>query len=132
MAIGWLAVLKTVPWADVISNAPMVADGAKKLWTAVARKRAVEGNHAEGIQTLSPEAQALADTNVRIAELESAVLELRTQMLASSELIQALADQNAQLIKSVETNRIRENFLMIAIIVATIAAFSSLAMVFMR
>jgi hypothetical protein len=132
MAIGWLAILKTVPWSDVISNAPMVADGAKKLWTAVAGKRNARGNHTEGTQPLSPEAQALADTDFRIAELESAVSELRTQMLASSELIQALADQNAQLIKSVETNRIRGNFLMIAIIVATIVAFFSLAMVFMR
>ena len=29
MAIGWLTILKTVPWTEVISNAPKVADGAK-------------------------------------------------------------------------------------------------------
>jgi hypothetical protein len=28
MAIAWLAVLKSVPWSEVISNAPKVADGA--------------------------------------------------------------------------------------------------------
>jgi hypothetical protein len=32
MALGWLALLKTVPWTDVISAAPQVTAGAKKLW----------------------------------------------------------------------------------------------------
>lgn len=34
MAIGWLTILKSVPWAEVISNAPKVAEGARKLWNA--------------------------------------------------------------------------------------------------
>ena len=132
MAIAWLAVLKTVPWSDVISNAPLVADGAKKLWTAVAGRRAGPDGDAEAERPLSPEARARADKDARIAELESAVAELRAQMLASSELIQALADQNAQLIKGVETNRVRGNFLMAGAIVATIAALASLALVWLR
>ena len=40
MAIGWLAVLKMVPWSDVIENAPKVASGAKKLWNSVGKKSA--------------------------------------------------------------------------------------------
>ncbi|MDP3225514.1 MAG: hypothetical protein Q8M96_20455, partial [Rubrivivax sp.] len=32
MAIGWMTVLKLVPWGDVIKNAPAVAEGARKLW----------------------------------------------------------------------------------------------------
>ena len=38
MAIGWLSVLKSVPWEEVISNAPKVAEGAKKLWKSVSHK----------------------------------------------------------------------------------------------
>lgn len=132
MAIAWLAVLKTVPWSEVIGNAPMVADGAKKLWTAVAGKRSARGEPAPDAQPLSPEARTRADRDLRIVELESAVAELRAQMLASSELIQALADQNAQLIKGVETDRIRGNLLMAALTVVAIAAFSGLALVLIR
>ena len=39
--------------------------------------------------------------------LETAITDLHAQMLASSELIKALADQNAQLIKRIEFNRVR-------------------------
>jgi hypothetical protein len=35
MAIPWLTLLKTVPWTDVIANAPTIANGAKKLWHSV-------------------------------------------------------------------------------------------------
>jgi hypothetical protein len=38
MAIPWLSVIKLVPWGEVISNAPKVAEGAKKLWSAVSRE----------------------------------------------------------------------------------------------
>ena len=40
MAIGWLTILKSVPWTEVIKNAPKVAEGARKLWNAVGRQRA--------------------------------------------------------------------------------------------
>ena len=39
--------------------------------------------------------------------LETTVAELHTQMLASSELIKALADQNTALVKRVEAHRVR-------------------------
>ena len=78
MAIGWLTVLKSVPWAEVISNAPKVADGAKKLWSTIGKKA-----------------------------LESEAADLHDQMLASSELIKALAEQNTQLIQNIEANRVR-------------------------
>lgn len=106
MAIGWLTILQSVPWTEVISNAPKVADGAKKLWKTVARKPAShETSGGNGQAALSPEAQAFATLESRIARLETTTTELQSQMLASSELIAALAEQNAQLIKRIETNR---------------------------
>lgn len=37
MAIPWLTVLSNIPWRDVITTAPKVADEAKKLWTSLNR-----------------------------------------------------------------------------------------------
>jgi hypothetical protein len=91
MAIGWLAVLKSVPWGEVISNAPKVAEGAKKLWNAVSKKPPSPGMPLQS----------------QLAQLEASVNDLHSQMLASSELIKALADQNTQLIRRIELNRVR-------------------------
>ncbi len=94
MAIGWLTILSNVPWTDVIKNAPAVADGAKKLWKKVGGKAS----------TASAEPASPED---RIANLQARVDELNAQMLAASEVVQSLAEQNAQLIARVETTRRR-------------------------
>ena len=47
MAIPWLVVLQSVPWTDVIRNAPKVADGAKKLWNTVNRKTPAQESPTE-------------------------------------------------------------------------------------
>ncbi len=108
MAIGWLSVIKLVPWGDVISNAPKVAEGAKKLWNAVSNKPpALDLPATDAQPALSPEAQSIAILQAQLAATEAAVSDLHNQMLESSELIKALADQNTQLIKRVEVNRIR-------------------------
>lgn len=110
MAIGWLTVLKMVPWTDVISNAPVVADGAKKLWKAVAKKTTAstaETGFAPGSVADSLEPPSLASLQGQLSATQAAVVDLRQQMLESSELIKALAEQNTQLIKRVETNRTR-------------------------
>lgn len=105
MAIGWISLLKTVPWVDVIKSAPAVAEGAKKLWRTVAKPPAAGATPASG--TLVPKVETLTQTQARLMALEATVAELQAQMLASTELIQALADQNAMLIKRVESHRKR-------------------------
>ncbi|MDP1927474.1 MAG: hypothetical protein Q8K62_03080, partial [Thiobacillus sp.] len=108
MALGWLMVLQSVPWSEVIANAPKLADGAKKLWNAVAGKPALPKQPVPQVQpAASPGSQALAALEARAAALETAVADLHGQMFASSELIKALAEQNAQLVKRVEANRVR-------------------------
>lgn len=105
MALGWLTILQSVPWSEVIRNAPRIADGAKKLWNSASGKAAappqarVPGQAAE---TLSA-----AALGARIAELEATTAALHAQMVASSEVIKALAEQNEQLIRRVEANRRR-------------------------
>lgn len=122
MALGWLTVLKMVPWDDVIKNAPRVADGAKKLWSAVAKKPPVPEALHDNASPRPPDTPSLAQLQ---QQLDTAVVEianLHQQMLESSALIQALAEQNAQLIKRVETNRLRVLTLGAVLVVLLLAA----------
>jgi hypothetical protein len=133
MAIGWLTVLKTVPWGDVISNAPKVADGAKKLWSSVGRKLPT----AQPVpSTENPEVAArepgLAELQLRLATVEARAAELHEQMRTSSELIQALADQNTQLVAGLQTSRVRLRWLAGATLVLGLLAAVGLAFGLMR
>jgi hypothetical protein len=100
MAIPWVTVLQLVPWTEVIRNAPAVLDSARKLWDAAARRsgKAEPGASVQVAATTSPEA--------RIAALEATVAGLNEQVLASSTLIKELAEQNANLIRRAEMNRV--------------------------
>ena len=133
MAIGWLAVLQMVPWSDVIKNAPKVADGAKKLWSAVGKKPppASPANTGASVQ-LSPEGQAIAALQSHVLALESATQDLHEQMLASTELIKALAEQNTQLIRRAEVNRVRLLLLAGVTAVGTVVALIALTLVLAR
>lgn len=104
MAISWLAVLKSVPWSEVISNAPAVADGAKKLWSTVSGRPDAPVRPPSAAAAPEPGSAALQS---RVALLDAAVSDLHAQMLASSGLIKALADQNTELIRRIETLRVR-------------------------
>ena len=133
MAFGWLTFLKGVPWAGVISTAPLVAEGAKQLWKAVSKTDPLpEPASAPQQHPASSEAASVAVLEARIASLETGVDSLHTQMLKSSELIKVLADQNAMLIKRAEVNRIRTLWLGSIAVIALIAAVASLAYAFMR
>ncbi len=133
MAIGWLSVLKTVPWGDVISNAPKVADGAKKLWSSVGGKlptaRPVASTENLDVPVQEP---GLAQLQLRLAAVEARVAELHEQMRTSSELIQALADQNSQLISGLQACRVRLRWLAGATLVLGLLAAVGLALGLMR
>lgn len=126
MAIGWLTVLKLVPWGDVIENAPKVANGAKKLWQNVGKKPAPVTPIKPVPNTLGSEPPAVAALQAQVSELQVAVADLHQQMLASSELIQSLADQNAQLVKRVGVNRVRVLWLAAIVLGLALALFSQL------
>ena len=107
MAIGWLTALKTIPWSDVISTAPVVVDGAKKLWHSVGKKPAQAGLTAVPLPASLKETPTIAELQTRIAALETEAADLHGQMVSSSELIKVLAEQNTQLIRRIETSRVR-------------------------
>ena len=120
MAVGWMSVLKMVPWSDVISNAPMVADGAKKLWSTVAKKTGAATEAEVPVTPAAahdlPAAELLALLQAQLARQDARIGELHQQMLSSSELIQSLAEQNTQLVQRVEANRVRVRWLSLAVV----------------
>ena len=135
MPIPWITVLKAVPWGDVISNAPVVVDGARKLWNTVGRK---VGRDAEASAPAAPpggEAPAAPlDTATELARLQARLhandtrLEaLHDQMITSSELIKALAEQNGQLIARIDTMRRRGAWLAVGLVVTLVVALIALA-----
>ena len=124
MALGWLTVLKMVPWDDVIKNAPKVADGAKRLWNAVAKKPPILESLHDKASSGAPEALSLAQLQQQLDSAVTEIAHLHQQMLESSALIQALAEQNAQLIKRVETNRLRVLALGAVLVVLLVAAIA--------
>lgn len=108
MAIGWLAILTAVPWVEVMRKAPEVAESAKKLWKTIAKKSSKSELEVRTEHTVfASEDQEISWFKERLTAIEAANSDLRNQMLTLAELIQALADQNAQLIIRIELNRIR-------------------------
>ena len=63
-----------------------------------------------------PAAELLALLQEQLARQEEALSALNQQMLNSSELIQSLAEQNAQLVQRVEANRVRVRWLTLAVL----------------
>lgn len=128
MAIGWFSVLQAVPWGQVIDNAPKVVDGAKKLWSSVSKKSTPDEFEIVDVEATysSDDAESLTAIRNRLTALEKSTADLHKQMLASSELIKTLADQNAQLVTRIEANRKRMIFLTVICVVMSAIAVAGL------
>jgi hypothetical protein len=127
MPIPWLTVLQAVPWSDVISNAPKVADGAKKLWKTIGKKSKTS-DLATGNSAPATEPPSVTTLQARLDEMEATQAELHEQMLASSELIKALAEQNALLIGRAEMMRVRVSRLQAAVVVLTLITIAGMVL----
>jgi hypothetical protein len=133
MAIGWLTVLQSVPWSDVVRNAPKVAVGAKKLWNSVGKKPAPSAHSAaDAPAAFTPGVQSVSALALRLRALEADAADLQSQIMASSEVIKALADQNTQLIIRVDTLRVRMLWLAGALAVLGLACGATLFLLLMR
>ena len=107
MAAGWWTVLRTVPWSDVISAAPQVANGARRLWDTVNRNRQGMPDEPMGVAPgMAGQEDDVFDILIRSVERNDAeITDLRNQMRSASEIIANLADQNAQLIAKMDAQR---------------------------
>ena len=118
MAIGWVGMLRLVPWGDVIKAAPELASTARKLWGAVAKKNphhdAVNGDDGDEGALHAPTSML-----ARMEHAETSLAELQAQMLAASEVIATLAQQNAKLVE--QTEALRKRLLLQAIVTGVIS-----------
>jgi hypothetical protein len=133
MAIGWLTILQSVPWADMVSHAPKVASGARKLWDSVGKNAPETPKPAVRARFSVPaEAQSLGALQSRIDELEFALEAAQSHMAASSGLMDELVAQNKQLIVGLETQRRRLGWLAGLLAVTGLMAAASLVVGLLR
>ena len=119
MAIPWLAALKVVPWGDVIDHAPNVLKAARKL---------MDRQKAEPEPDTSTAENMAGQSVPSLGELQNRLIAAQVQMegqaqtqMQLTETLAALAEQNAQLVRSVEVLRLRTRLLawgMAALLVA--------------
>lgn len=118
MALGWITVLKLVPWGGVIEATPQIVQAAKKLLGSTKKKDADTFTNAAptaGIHTESPAPVAL-----QLQHLQERLVRLEQAHQASAVLIQSLAEQNAQVVQAVEALRKRSQRLTVAVSVLAI------------
>lgn len=119
MAVPWLTVLKLVPWGDVISNAPKVAEGAKKLWGTMAKKSEVDAPPA--MVTIDPHqdaARAITLLQQQLQAQQQTIDGLTQQVRDTASVVQQLADQNLELIARMERQRVQLRWLAVLAVIA--------------
>lgn len=127
---GWFSMLRAVPWGHVIDSAPRVVSGTRRFWHAVSGEGVREEIDITEVQSsYTGEHEELSAIRSRLTALEQSAVDLREQILAASELIKTLADQNAQLIVQTEKNRRHTRWLAVALFVSVVAALAVLLFV---
>lgn len=126
MAAGTLfSILANIPWGQVVDNAPVIAESAVKLWKAARRKKSAQSpdqdSEANATQTGSD------SLNERLVAMEEHIRSLEEQMSTSAELIKALAEQNALLVRRFELNNTRLRRLAVATAIGGVVLLGSIA-----
>lgn len=87
MAIGWLTVLKALPWKTILTQAPTVVDAANRLLSQTRRRQAPPGGQTdleslvERIEALEEHDRADAAVMKELAQ-EAAALARASQVMA--------------------------------------------------
>ena len=92
--------LKSLPWSTILSNAPLIVEGAKKLATLVKSKPADEAI-SRGAHTLR------GDPSSELGELRARVLQLEAEQRQTAALVGAMAETQAQMAQVLEALRSR-------------------------
>ena len=134
MAAGWWTVLRTVPWSDVISAAPQVANGARRLWDTVNRNKQGMYDEPMGVAPGMPgQEEDVFDILIKSVERNDAeVTDLRNQMRSASEIIANLADQNAQLVAKMDAQRQKMTWLAVTASLSGLLSVVALILVSVR
>ena len=129
MPIPWLTVLQSVPWSDVVRNAPKVAAGAKKLWYNVAHKGSAQQDPADSASSVEAE-PTLLSLKADVMALRAGSMRLQQQLAESSALVSELAEQNTQLIAGMEALRRKQKRMLWALLAVAGIALLALQLAF--
>jgi len=92
MSPAWL---KAVPWSTIISNAPLIVDGAKKLASLVKSKPVPD--------EMPPASATIVDNpRAELAALRARIQRLEEEQRETAELMRAMAESQAQMTQVVE------------------------------
>ncbi|WP_043007213.1 hypothetical protein [Comamonas testosteroni] len=106
---SWIAALKLVPWGEVIKATPQVvkaAQGMLKKKEAQTEAREQDGSADSARQRISPPASAGEQALLLIQQQEERIAQLEQSQRQSLEIIEKLAQQNAQIVATVGALRI--------------------------
>jgi hypothetical protein len=112
MALNWIAAFKLIPWKDVAAVTPDILKGAKNLWSRT-RKSGAKAGEGEG--------DGYDGSVAGINRLVARIGELEAEQRSASDLINALAEQNAQLVAAVAVLRIRTRALLALFVLSALA-----------
>ena len=92
--------LKSLPWSTILSNAPLIVEGAKKLASLVKSKPAEEA--------VSYGADAFeGDPVLEISALRARVGRLEEELRQSAELVRTMAESQAEITQVLKALRVR-------------------------
>ena len=119
MGLNWIAAVKLIPWKDVAAVTPDILKGAKNLWSR-ARKSGAKPSESDLVDTGAGAEGVAANVN----RLTARVAELEAEQRSASDLINALAEQNAQLVAAVGLLRIRTRILLALFALSAVATIA--------
>ncbi|MBP9942099.1 MAG: hypothetical protein KBF33_12020 [Comamonas sp.] len=103
MAISWVTALKMVPWGDVIQAAPSVLKAAKGLMKKSPEQAQEEAEQAASLHAARPSLASNAGELAlqQVAQLEARIHHLEAAQRASNQVLEKMAEQQAQIVKTV-------------------------------
>ncbi|WP_313234577.1 hypothetical protein [Delftia acidovorans] len=102
MAISWITALKLVPWGDVIEATPQVVKAAKNLLRKKDAAQELDAQQpAAAVEPLAPPRSAGEQALQLIQAQDARIVQLEQSQRQSLELIEKLAEQNAQIVATV-------------------------------
>ena len=126
MAIPLMAVLKAIPWGQVIENAPQLVDGAQKLFSRL--KKDKENPPDVIVPDPSPdegEGDRLRTLERYVQENRLELQQLHQNLSDTADLLNHLTGQNAKMIDEIDllrkqTRRLQRMLVVVSIILAII------------
>lgn len=127
LALPYLALLKNIPWNDVVKYAPHVYEAATSFtrWVRRSDKNILpptDNSHSEALSAL----------DARLLQLEQENAQGKEDISRAADLISSLAEQNTRLVEVVDLLQTRTRYLMVVSGVLCVGLVVSLAAALLR